>query len=132
MKTTATIRGNSIAVLGTALNSGYLRIYSGTKPTNADTALAGNTLLSTLRFGATAFGAPSAGAITANAITQDSSAAATGTATFARCFQSDGTTAVCDLTVGTSGQDLNLNSLSIVTALVVQCTSCVLTQPDGT
>ena len=132
MKTTATLRGNSIAVLGTALNNGYLRIYSGTKPANADTALAGNTLLATLRFNATAFGAPAAGAITANAITQDSAAAAGGTATFARTYQSDGTTAVADISVGTSGAELNLNSTTIVPNLVVQCTSCVLTQPDGT
>lgn len=132
MKTTATLRGDSIAVLGTALNSGYLRIYSGDKPTNADTALSDNTMLAELRFGATAFGSPNAGAITANAITQDSDAAATGTATFARLFKSDGTTVVCDITVGTSGAELNLNSTSIVENLIVQCTSCVLTQPDGT
>lgn len=132
MKTTAALRGNAIAVLGTALNSGYLRIYSGTKPTNADTALSDQTLLAELRFGETAFGSPSAGAITANAITQDSDANATGTATFARLFQSDGSTVVCDLTVGTTGAELNLNSTSIVEHLIVQCTSCVLTQPDGT
>jgi len=132
MKTTATLRGNSIAVLGTALNSGKLRIYSGTKPANADTELSGNTMLAELTFGATAFGSPVNGSITANAITQDSDAAATGTATFARLFKSDGTTVVCDITVGTTGAELNLNSTSIVQHLIVQCTSCVLTQPDGT
>jgi hypothetical protein len=32
------------------LDNGYLRIYSGTQPATADTALSGNTLLAELRF----------------------------------------------------------------------------------
>ena len=39
----------------------------------------------------------------ANAITQDSSADATGTASFFRLYKSDGTTCVLQGTVGTSG-----------------------------
>ena len=50
------------------LNNGYLRIYSGTQPATADTALSSNTLLAELRFGATAFGAASNGVATANSI----------------------------------------------------------------
>lgn len=112
------------------LNTGYIRIYSGTKPTNPDTALAGNTLLAELRFGATAFGA-AAGTTTvtktANAITQDSSADATGTATFFRAFKSDGTTAVIDGTVGTATCDMIISTVSIVAATVVSCSSMVIT-----
>jgi hypothetical protein len=111
------------------LNSGKLRIYSGTKPTDGDTALSGNTLLAELTFGATAFGASSAGVATANAITSDSSADATGTATFFRAFKSDGTTAVFDGTVGTATSDLVLNTVSIVAAAVVAVTSFTLTEP---
>jgi hypothetical protein len=110
------------------LNTGYLRIYSGTQPTNADAALSGNTLLAELTFGATAFGASANGVATANAITQDSAANATGTATFFRAFKSDGTTAVLDGTVGTSGADLNLNSVSIVSGGAVSVTSMTITQ----
>ena len=109
-------------------NSGKLRIYSGTKPTNADTALSGNTLLAELTFGATAFGAASNGVATANSITSDSSADATGTATFFRVFKSDGTTAVWDGTVGTSGCDLNLNSTSISSGAAVSVSSLTYTQ----
>lgn len=71
------------------LNSGFLRIYSGARPATADTALSGNTLLSTLSFGATAFPASSSGVANANAITADTNAAATGRPTFARLVESN-------------------------------------------
>jgi len=109
------------------LNSGFLRIYSGTRPATPDTALSGNTLLAELTFGATAFAAATGGTKTANAIGSDTSADATGTATFFRAFKSDGTTAVVDGTVGTSGTDAIINSTSIVSATTVACTSMVIT-----
>jgi len=68
--------------VGNALNNGYIRIYDGTQPTNADTAVGAQVLLAELRFGADAFPAASAGVLTANAITDDSSANATGTASW--------------------------------------------------
>jgi hypothetical protein len=110
------------------LASGYLRIYSGTQPATADTALSGNTLLAELRFGATAFGAAVAGVATANAITADASADNTGTATFFRCLKSDGTTVVYDGSVGTSAADLILNTVSIVAAANVSVTALTLTE----
>lgn len=71
------------------LNSGFLRIYNGTRPATADTALSGNTLLATLPFGATAFSGASAGVANANAITSDTNAAATGRPSFARLVESN-------------------------------------------
>lgn len=111
------------------LNNGYLRIYSGTRPAGPGTALSGNTLLAELRFGATAFGASSNGAASANAITQDSAADATGTATFARLLQSDGTTAEADIEVGTSGANLNLNTTSITAGQAVSVSSLTYSLP---
>lgn len=131
MKLSVARRNAQLDNLCTALNSGYIRIYSGIKPTDADTELSGNTLLAELTFGATAFGAASGGSATANAITQDSAADATGTATFARLFASNGTTAIADITVGTSGAELNMSTTSIVAGLIVQITSLTLSQPDG-
>jgi hypothetical protein len=131
MKVTATRRNAQLDNLTAQLNNGFCDIYSGTKPTDADTALSGNTLLASLGFGATAFGSASAGSATANAITQDSAADATGTATFARLYASNHTTVIADITVGTSGAELNLNTTSIVAAVAVQISSLVLSQPNG-
>ena len=113
------------------LNNGYLRIYDGAQPATADTAVSGQTLLAELRFGATAFGAASGGVAAANAITKDSAAKATGTATWFRAFKSDGTTPVFDGSVGTSGCNLNLNSVAIQENAEVSVTSLEYTQPKS-
>ena len=113
------------------LNSGYLRIYDGTQPTNADTAIGAQVLLAELRFGATAFAAASGGVATANTLTSDSSANASGTATWYRTLKSDGTTVVSDGSVGTSGANLNLNSVAITAGAAVDCTAFVFTQPKS-
>ena len=106
----ANVEANALAVLA---NTGYIRIYDGAQPANADTAVSGQTLLAELRFGSTAFGAAVAGVITANAITSDTSANASGTASCFRALESDGTTVLFDGTVGTTGCDMNLNSVAI-------------------
>lgn len=115
-------------------NSGKLRIYSGTRPTNADTPLSGNTLLAELTMGATAFPAASGGVLTANAITSGT-AAATGTASFARAFESDGTTVLDDFGVTTGapapGTEVQLNTLSIVSGATVSCSSFTQTLGVG-
>lgn len=111
--------------------SGKFRGYSGTRPANADTALAGNTLLFEATLNATAFGSPSSGVATANAITQDSSADASGTCTFVRVFKSDGTTVLEDLEVGTSGANVNLSSTSIVAGQPVSISSWTHTVPQA-
>lgn len=98
------------AALEPALDNGYLRIYSGTMPANADASLGAATLLAELRFGATAFGVASAGTKTANAIT-GATAVASGTPTFFRAFKSDGTTVVIQGTAGASG-DLVIGAIN--------------------
>jgi len=108
------------------LNSGTIKIYSGSQP--ARNATPGGTLLATLTFGATAFGASSGGSATANAIASGT-AVATGTAGCFALFKSDGTTLVGTGTVGTSGADAILNTTSIVTGANVSCSSFTL--PGG-
>jgi hypothetical protein len=103
--------------------SGLLRIYSGTRPATGGTE---TTVLAELTFSATFAPAASAGVLTANAITQDSSANATGTATWFRVLTS-GAAARIDGDVGTSGSDLNLNSTSITLGGTVAVTSFVIT-----
>lgn len=114
-------------------NSGLLRLYSGSVPANADAALGGATLLAELTMNATAFGAAASRVITANAITQDASANATGTVSFARIYQSDGTTVWSQITsVGTSGTELVMPTLSVVATQPVSATSLTVTFPVGT
>ncbi len=105
------------------LNTGLLRIYDGTQATNANTALGTQVLLAQLTFGATAFAAAVAGVATANAITAATSANATGTASWFRCLESNGTSVVFDGSVGTSGANLNLNSVAISSGAEVDVTS---------
>ena len=107
------------AAISPLFNSGTIQIFSGPQPATANTALGvSNILLVTLTFSATAFGAPSAGSITANAI-GGGTAINTGTATFARIYQSNGTTVVCDTPVATAGGGINLTTVSIVSGAPV-------------
>jgi hypothetical protein len=94
-------------------NSGKLRVYDGLQPVDPDVAITDQNLLAELTFSATAFGAAVNGAAAANAITKDSSADRTGTATWFRAFKTDGISPVFDGTVGTTGADLNLNTVAI-------------------
>lgn len=124
---TAALKNNRLDEMTTAIGaSGFLRIYDGVEPADADTALSGNTLLAELPLSATYAPAASGGVLTASAITDDSSADATGTASFYRLVTSAGA-AVMQGTVGTSGQELNLNTLSIAIGAVVSVTSHVTT-----
>jgi hypothetical protein len=130
--TLANVAANAAAdAVCALLNSGYLRVYDGTRPATTDTALSGNTLLAEFRFAATAFGAASAGVATANAIDPETSAPASGTATFGRLFKTDGTTAVMDGEVGTSSSDINISSTTI-TAGDVLSASMTYTQSKST
>lgn len=90
-----------------ALDDGYLRLYSGTQPANASTALSGQTLLSELRFADPCAPAASNGVLTFAAI-DTAAALATGTATWFRCLAADGTTTVLDGSVGLTGDTPNL------------------------
>lgn len=108
--------------------SGKLRIYSGTRPA---TGGAITTLLAELTCNATFAPAASGGVLTLNAITSDSSADATGTATWGRFFKSDGTTIVMDCSVGTSGTDVILNTAAIVSGAVVACSSATITEGNA-
>jgi len=117
------------AGIGNVANSGFLRIYDGTQAATADTAIGSQVLLAELTLNADAFPAAASNVLTANAITQDASANATGTATWFRMVKSDGTTVLMDGTVGTSGCDLNLNSVSIVAGGTVSVSSLTITQP---
>ena len=121
----ATAAADSVVDL---LDDGYLRIYDGSQPATADTAISSQVLLAELRFANPAFGAASNGAATANSITPDNSANATGTATWFRALKSDGTTVVFDGSVGTSSSNINLSSTTITSGDNVELSSFTYTQ----
>ena len=104
------------------------KVYTGTQPANADAGLSGNTLLATLTFTDPAAAGAAAGVLTFSAITEDSSADATGTATWARVADSNGNT-IFDCDAGTSGTTIILNTASIVSGGPVRITSATLTYP---
>lgn len=127
-KTAVAQRNRAIDAVAARCNSGKLRIYDGSQPADADTAITSQTLLAELTMNSTAFAAASGGSASANAITQDSSADATGTAAWYRMFESDGTTAVFDGSVGTSSSNLVLNAVAIVAGAAVSVSSFTITQ----
>ena len=119
----ANAEANALAAL---MNGGFLHLYAGAQPVNANTSLAGNTLLATLSFGNPAFGLAVSSVITANAI-GSASAVASGGATFARIYKSDNGTVIMDIRVGTSGAALTLNTTSIIIGALVSVTSFIYT-----
>lgn len=121
------LRNNSLDEITTLIDAGagagLLRIYDGTRPATGGTA---TTLLAELTMIDPSFPAASSGAMTASAIADDTSANAAGTATWFRITDSTGA-AVVDGDVGTSGSDLNLNTVTFSIGLNVSVTSLVLT-----
>lgn len=120
----ATTRNNMLDEITTDIGaSGLLRIYSGTRPA---TGGAETTQLAELALTATAAPAASGGVLTLSSISDDVSADATGTASWARLCTSAGA-AVVDMSVSTSGSDLNFDSVSFVAGGTVAVTSFVIT-----
>src|ERR1051325_507821 len=97
--TAANAEADAVAAL---CNSGYIKLYTTAQAADANTALGAQTLLATLRFGATAFGA-----------------AATGTATWFRVLKSDNSTVVFDGSVGVGTFDLAMATAAIVQHAIV-------------
>lgn len=115
---------------GALADAGKLRVYDGTQPATADTAITTQNLLVELTMNATAFGAGVSGVVTANAIT-DGTAVFTATATWFRLLKSDGTTAICDGSAGAAGSNLNLTPATIVSGATVSVTAFTMTEQKG-
>jgi hypothetical protein len=131
MRTALTFRTSHLQAMADALDDGYLRIYSGTVPATADTAITDQTLLAELRLATPSEASITAGVLTLDVITDDSSADDSGTPTFARLLQSDGNTMVGQMSASGSGGggELELTTASIVAAAVVSISSATITYP---
>lgn len=122
-----------VDALDAGAGAGTIQIRTGAQPATADDAITG-TLLATLTFSDPAFGAAAdttpGGTATASAITQDSSADATGTAGYFVILDSNGVEVAMG-SVGTSGADMNFNSLSITSGSAVSCSAFTVSQAEG-
>lgn len=108
--------------------AGTIKIYTGSQPASANDAPTG-TLLATFTLNDPAFGAAAAGVADLDvspALT--TTGAADGTAGWFRCESSTPAT-IFDGACGTSGQQLNLNTLTISIGVNVEITSGTYTMP---
>lgn len=109
---------------------GTIVLYSGSVPANANTALSGNTVLAVLTCSDPSAASAASKTLTLNAITQDSSADATGDATFFRVVDSDGNVVLQgSVSAVGGGGDLQMNTSAVVSGGPVQITSCSFTLP---
>lgn len=117
------IRNLQAEVLGDDLDGGFIRVYSGSVPANADASLGAAVLLAEMTFGTPAAGAAVAGVITANAINADPSANNSGTASFYRTYAANGTDVTEQGTVGTSGTDMIVPTTTVTAGIEFRVTS---------
>jgi hypothetical protein len=89
---------------------------------------AGALVLAQMAFSNPAFGNAAAGVATANSISADTSANNTGTASAFRIKAGTGEV-VLSGSVGTTGQDINLNTTSITVGDSISITSLTVTMP---
>jgi hypothetical protein len=122
-----TLRNGRADAVTTSVGAGAkLRIYTGTAPGTCGAAFTG-TLLSEHTCG-TPFAAAASGGAHSPTLPANVNAVATGTAGYWRLYDSTGTTCKVQGTVGTTGADLNLNTLSITSGGPVQVTSWTWTE----
>lgn len=131
---TDAVANAELDAIRTALDAGAgsptLKVYSGTRPATAGTALSGNTLLGTFNLDSTqSFATAAARAIAIDATpVLTAVGAAAGTATFFRAATVGGVDCF-DGSVGTSGADLNLNTTTVSVGLALEITGGSLTIP---
>lgn len=111
-------KNSMLAALANAIDAGSaggtIKLYTATIPADASVAISTQTLLGTLTF-SDPCGSTGAGTLTMSSITNDTTADATGTATWARIADSSGTT-IMDIDVSATGGSgaLQLNTTAIV------------------
>lgn len=111
------------------LNGGYFDLYDGSQPATTETSISGPVKLVRLALNAT-FGAGASSATKTAGAIASGIALATGTATWGT-FVTSGGTRVMDVSVGTSGTDVVMDSVAIQQDATVSCSSCVITMAAG-
>ena len=114
-----------------------LRFYSGTAPTDCETALSGNTLLAQVSLNSTPFSSATTGtnlatlALDVTGGLSDTDADAAGTASFARIVKSDGTTVALQGNVATSAAAFTSANITIAENGTVTVQSWSFSQSTG-
>ena len=125
----AAVRNARLDAIETAIGtSAVLKIRTGSAPADVATADSG-TVLATLSLPSDWMAAASSGSKAKTGTWQDASADATGTAAHFRIYASDGTTAHMQGTVGTSGTDMIVDSVSFTAGQAFTISAFTLT--DG-
>lgn len=113
------------------VGAGKVEVYTGTQPTNPNTAPSG-TLLATFTAADPSFGAASAGVITLAGTPLNATGVAAGTAGWFRASDNSGD-AVFDGTVSATGGGgtLELNTTTVSVGLTLSITGGTITMPLG-
>ncbi len=110
-------------------SGGKVHLYDGSQVANPDTAVSGNDYCSATPVTLNATNSESNGVITFGAIT-NGTCSYSGTPTWFRVYASDGTTALCDGSVGVSGCDMNFaGGVSFVSGGTISVSSGSFTVP---
>jgi hypothetical protein len=128
MQLSTTIRDAKAALYqSTVGGSGVLKIFSGAVPANC-AASDPSGLLDTITLPATFL--THSGGVTTLSGTWSSTASASGTAASFRVYDA---TPTCHIqgTVGTSGADMNLTSVSFTSGQTISITSCAITEGNA-
>jgi hypothetical protein len=113
--------------IGSAADGANLCLYANTQPATPETA-AGATAIATCVMNATAFNAAASHQIAAKAITDDTNTVG-GTAAWFRLWNAGGTEGLLDGSVGTSGCDMNLNSVTLSAGGTLHISSFIVNLP---
>lgn len=112
-------------LLSKLLANGFIDIYDGTQPAEADDEISGQKLGVTLQFGNPAFLPAEKGAISANPIRSGVATNELKKATWARLYREDHKTKVMDVSVGERDANIILPTTHIVRGVTVSCASFV-------
>ncbi len=125
---TAQTQANTL--VGAFTNSSVIKVYDGSQPATPETAITSQNLLCTITLPSSSAFSSSNGVMTAAAIA-NATITATGTAAWFRWLKSDLSTVIADGNISTSGADMNLNSLSLVSGAVLATSAFTFTIPSA-
>lgn len=120
----------AIAALDAALSGAVeLILYSGTAPADADTALSGNSEVATCVISNVAGAVDNTGSAQATLTVSSDTNTTGGTATFFR-IENSSNVVLLQGTVGTSGENLNLNDVAIPAGATLSVSSFTISMPE--